>query len=154
LREKEERGRSHSFKVNKLVKKIELGIAAMVIIGAVQAGMRTCLGLGAAGVLGMAMKDTVMGMIESPIGNEMLFIAVPFLLLGIMGAVAVVGLVLRRPWGYYSTMMVSVMTIAYDLWAAVSIQSSALIGMIVPVVMLTYLMLRKERYLTSWAVSI
>lgn len=137
-----------------MVKKIELGIAAMVIIGAVQAVIRTYFGLGAAGFLGLAMKDTVMGMIENPIGNETMVITVPFLLLGILGSVAVVGLVLQRPWGYYGTMVVSVMTITYDLWAAVSIQSSALIGMMVPTVMLTYLMLRKERYVTSWAVSI
>jgi hypothetical protein len=154
LTEKEERGRPHSFKVNKLVKKIEPGIAAMVVIGAVQSVIRTYLGLGAAGFLGLAIKDTVMGMIENPMGNEMLVITSPFLLLGILGAVAVVGLVLRRPWGYYGTMVVSVMTIAYDLWAAVTIQSSALIGLMVPAVMLTYLMLRKERYVTSWAVSI
>jgi hypothetical protein len=134
-----------------MAKKFEKGIMAMVMLGAVQAALRTFLGLGAAGMFGTAMKDQILGMVVVPV-NDIVIVA-PFLLLGLLGAAATIGLVLWKPWGYYSTLMVSVATIAYDIWATVAIQSSAAIGLLVPVLTLIFLTIRKERFVASWAVS-
>lgn len=134
-----------------MAKKIEMGFVMMTTMAAVQAALRTILGLGGAGMFGAVMKDQILGMVEVSV-NDIVIVA-PFLLLGLLGAATAIGLARRRPWGYYGTAMVCVATIAYDLWAAVAIQSSAAIGLVVPVIVLVYMTLRKDRFMASWVVT-
>lgn len=67
-----------------------------------------------------------------------------FFLLGILGFVAVTGLLLMKRWGFWVTLLVSAATIVFDIWG-VTIQYTAAIGFVVPVI--SYLMLgaRKSR---------
>jgi hypothetical protein len=48
--------------------------------------------------------------------------------------------------------MVSAATIIYDLWAVATVQSSALIGLVVPVIIIAFLVLRKDSFRSAKAV--
>jgi hypothetical protein len=131
----------------------KLGMDAVTLLAFVQGVLRTYFGLAGAGMLGAASRDQVMSLIDTPVANELVVIAAPFLLLGVLGIAATVGLALRRPWGLYSTVIVSLATIAYDLWAILEIQSSALIGLVVPAICIAYLVMRRDAFRSSAAVS-
>ncbi len=60
-----------------------------------------------------------------------------FAFLGIMGLISVIGMVTERAWGTLSLVLVSIATIAFDIWG-MTIQSSAAIGLIVPIISLAY----------------
>ncbi|MBS7614819.1 DUF2127 domain-containing protein [Candidatus Bathyarchaeota archaeon] len=66
-----------------------------------------------------------------------------FFLLGILGFIAAVRLLLMRKWGYYVTVITSVITILFDIWG-VTIQSSAAMGFVVPVISLIVLFAKKS----------
>jgi hypothetical protein len=129
-----------------------LGMKIVVLLSLVQGILRTYFGMAGMGAFGLAAKDQVMNLIETPVSNEMLIIAAPFLLLGVFGLAATAGLMMRRPWGIYGTVIVSVATIVYDMWAAVAIQSSAVFGLVVPVICIVYLVARKDAFKASRAV--
>jgi hypothetical protein len=142
LTEKEEPGRPPPFKVKYMELRHNLGMKIVVLLAFVQGAMRTYFGLAGADVLGTSAKDLLMSCFDVPIANVMLMIAIPFFLLGISGIAATVGLAMNKRWGIYGTLAVSVATIAYDMWAAIEIQSSAVFGMIAPVIIIVYLVLR------------
>lgn len=140
------------FKVKYMEHRKNLGFGLVALLAFVQGVLRTYFGLVSTGVLGAAAHDQLMTCIDVPVNNEMAVIAAPFLLLGVLGIAATVGLVMRTQWGYYGTMIVSAATIVYDLWAAVAIQSSAVFGMFVPVILIVYLVMRRSAFGTSSAV--
>lgn len=129
-----------------------LGMKLVVLLSLIQGALRTYFGIAGAGVLGTTAKDQVMSLIETPVSNEMLMIAAPFLLLGVFGLAATAGLVMRKPIGIYSTVIVSVATILYDVYAVLAIQPSAVIGLVVPVICIVYLAVRKDAFQVSRAV--
>lgn len=124
----------------------------VVLLAFAQGVLRTYFGFAYAGVLGIAAKEQAMSLIETPVSNEMLVIAAPFLLLGVLGLATTAGLAMRKPWGAYGTLIVSTATIAYDLWAFATIQCSAMIGLIVPVICILYLIFRRDVYRSARAV--
>ncbi|MGB9713983.1 MAG: hypothetical protein ACPLZC_03270 [Candidatus Bathyarchaeales archaeon] len=65
-----------------------------------------------------------------------------FFLLGILGFIAVVGLLMMRRWGFWTTVFVSVLTVLFDTWG-VTIQFSAAMGFVVPVISLLILLAKK-----------
>lgn len=67
-----------------------------------------------------------------------------FFLLGILGFIAVVGLLMMRRWGFWATVFVSVSTILFDTWG-VTIQFSAAMGFVVPVISLLILLAKKSQ---------
>lgn len=129
-----------------------LGFGLVALLAFVQGVLRTYFGFVSAGALGTTAHAQLMTCFDAPVNNEMIVIAAPFLLLGVLGLAATAGLVMRTQWGYYGTMIVSAATIVYDLWAAVAIQASAVFGMVVPVILIVYLVMRKDAFGTSSAV--
>jgi uncharacterized membrane protein len=129
-----------------------LGTIIVAFLALVQGALRTYFGLAGAGALGVAARDQVMALIDTPVSNEMLMIAAPFLLLGVLGLAATVGLGARQRWAVPATLMVSAATIIYDLWAVATVQSSALIGLVVPVITIAFLVLRKDAFRSAKAV--
>ncbi|MGQ9596839.1 MAG: hypothetical protein ACUVQY_02690 [Thermoproteota archaeon] len=67
-----------------------------------------------------------------------------FFLLGILGFIAVVGLLLMRKWGFWATVFVSVLTILFDIWG-VTIQFTAAMGFVIPAVSLLILFAKKPQ---------
>ena len=74
--------------------------------------------------------------LTSPISQGTLqFMMTVFLLLGILGLAAAIGLFLQKKWGYWFTVFVFIATLLFDLWS-LTIQSSAVLGFIVPILSL------------------
>jgi len=67
-----------------------------------------------------------------------------FFLLGILGFIAVVGLLLIRKWGFWATVFVSVLTVLFDIWG-VTIQFTAAMGFVVPATSLLMLFYKKSQ---------
>jgi hypothetical protein len=58
--------------------------------------------------------------------------------------VAVAGLLLMRKWGFWATVFVSVSTILFDVWG-VTVQFTAAMGFVVPVISLLILFIKKSQ---------
>jgi len=71
-----------------------------------------------------------------------------FFLLGILGCIAVVGLLMRRKWGIWTTVFVSVLTILFDIWG-VTIQFTAAMGFVIPVISLLILLAKRSQLQVS-----
>lgn len=69
-----------------------------------------------------------------------------FLLLGVLGLIAALGLLAGQKWGFWSTMLTSFATIAFDIWG-LTIQFTAAIGLIVPTISIIALYARKRKFL-------
>lgn len=67
-----------------------------------------------------------------------------FFLLGILGFIAVFGLLLMRKWGFWATVFVSVLTILFDIWG-VTIQFTVAMGFVVPLISLLMLFAKKSQ---------
>jgi hypothetical protein len=73
---------------------------------------------------------------------------VMFLLLGICGLIAAFGLWRRKKWGFWGTIAVSIATIAFDVWG-ITVQYTAALGFVVPVISILYLYPKKSGLLAS-----
>ncbi|MEM2320174.1 MAG: hypothetical protein QXQ63_05480 [Candidatus Bathyarchaeia archaeon] len=71
-------------------------------------------------------------------------INVMFFVLGIFGFIAVAGLLLMRKWGLWATVLVSFLTILFDIWG-VTIQFTAAMGFVVPVISLLILLIKRSQ---------
>ena len=69
-------------------------------------------------------------------------LGVAFLILGVGGLISVYGFIKGLEWGVKAVLVVNILTILLDLWGYF-VQSSAFMGLIVPV--LTLVILVKER---------
>ncbi|MEM2673528.1 MAG: hypothetical protein QXG34_02270 [Candidatus Bathyarchaeia archaeon] len=65
-----------------------------------------------------------------------------------MGLSPPFGLLTRRKWGFWSMMLISIATISFDLWG-LTIQSSAAIGLITPIISILALYLKKTQLLAA-----
>jgi len=84
--------------------------------------------------------------LDVPVSYETsLVMFVIFLLLGVLGLVAVIGLFGRRRWGLRATLLVSVATIVFDIWG-LTVQFTAAIGFIVPAISIIYLFFKRRGY--------
>lgn len=68
------------------------------------------------------------------------------LALGIAGLVAVSGLLLMTGWGYWGTIVVSILTIVFDGVSSVAISYTALAGLVLPIIFLVALLRRRAEY--------
>jgi hypothetical protein len=85
--------------------------------------------------------------VEEEVSDEALMItSALFLVLGVAGLVFLYPLVKRRRTGYLGTVSVCIATIAFDSWGMLAIQSSAAMGMAVPVIAIVYLVLRRDLF--------
>lgn len=82
----------------------------------------------------------------SPTTSIMLFAM--FLLLGVLGLIAALGLLAGQKWGFWSTILTSFATIAFDLWG-LTIQFTAAIGLVVPTISIIVLYARKRKFLLN-----
>lgn len=99
-----------------------------------------------------AALGTPVGMVQfldEPISNTTsLILFVMILFLGVFGLIAAFGLPMRRKWGFWSTLLVSIVTIAFDVWG-LTIQSTAAIGFIVPGISILTLYPEKSQLLAA-----
>ena len=78
----------------------------------------------------------------SPATSVVLFVM--FLLLGVLGLAVVFGLLARWKWGFWGAMLASFATIAFDIWG-LTIQFTAAIGLIVPIISIIILYPKKSQ---------
>ncbi len=84
---------------------------------------------------------------ENPVSNGTLAaINGIFLLIGVGGIMTAVGLWTGRKWGYTGTMWLSLLTIVFDVWAILVVQPSAILGIVLPVIFMTYLWSIRDAY--------
>ncbi|NQT09296.1 hypothetical protein HQ586_09480 [Candidatus Bathyarchaeota archaeon] len=82
--------------------------------------------------------------LTSPVSQGTLhFINSAFLLLGIAGILATLGLIIGKKWGLWCSFLVLVSTVVFDVWGF-KIQSTAVLGIIMPA--LSMIHLYKERF--------
>ena len=108
------------------------------------------------GRLSFAVLGTPTGMrqfLDVPISdNTSLVLFIMFLLLGVLGFIAAFGLLARRKWGFWDTIFVSAAaTIIFDIWG-LTIQFTAAIGLIVPLMSILYLYSKKSQMLATMRV--
>ncbi|MGB9853831.1 MAG: hypothetical protein ACPLRY_03370 [Candidatus Bathyarchaeales archaeon] len=107
------------------------------------------------GRLSFAAVGTPTGMgqfLDAPISDTISFVLfMMFLLLGVFGLIAAFGLLARRKWGFWGTIFVSVTTIAFDIWG-LTIQFTAAIGLIVPLISILYLYPKKSQLFATMLV--
>ncbi len=115
------------------------GMGVLILLTCVQAALRLFFAVGLTGNMCMELQQQIMDMVDSPLVDWTTTVTLPFFILGASGAIAAVGLLLNRRWGLYGTALVSLVTIAYDLWATFAIQPSALFGIVIPALFITYL---------------
>lgn len=85
--------------------------------------------------------------VEEEVSDEvMLATNALFLVLGVAGLVFVYPLAKRQRIGYLGTLAVCFATIVFDIWGMFAVQSSAAMGMVVPVVAMAYLVWRREMF--------
>ena len=73
------------------------------------------------------------------------FINSVFLILGIAGVVATLGLLMGRRWGLWGAIMVLVSTVVFDVWGF-KIQSTAAMGVVMPVLAMILLYRGRSRF--------
>ncbi|KAF5072697.1 hypothetical protein DSECCO2_198800 [anaerobic digester metagenome] len=85
--------------------------------------------------------------LENPVSDElMMFINGMFYLLGLFGFVTAYGLWTQKRWGYFGTLALSAATIAFDVWAIVTVQWSAAMGIVLPALFIAYLLLIRKDF--------
>ncbi len=72
-----------------------------------------------------------------------------FLAIGALGFALLPGVALHKPWGWWGTMAISAYTIAWDVWAAIWVQSSAAIGIAPAAIIMGYLLLFRKDFLAG-----
>lgn len=85
--------------------------------------------------------------LETPVSDEvMMFINAMFYLLGLFGFITAFGLWTQKRWGYLGTLVLSAVTIVFDVWAVVAVQSSAAMGIVLPALFMVYLVLIRKDF--------
>ena len=80
--------------------------------------------------------------LETLVSDEvMLFINAMFIALGALGFATAFGMWTGKRWGFVGTVALSAVTLAFDAWAVLTVQSSAAMGMVLPVAFIVYLAL-------------
>ena len=69
-----------------------------------------------------------------------------FVLIGIAGIFTTYGLLIGARWGYVGTIALSVVTIAFDVWAIAGVQATALMGIVLPTLFIIYLVANREDF--------
>jgi len=89
------------------------------------------------------------GLLDAEVSQAIIqIIDAMFFLLGILGFIAVVGLLSMKKGGFWATVLVSVATIVFDMWG-LTIQYTATMGFIVPAILILYLYFKKSQLLAT-----
>lgn len=85
--------------------------------------------------------------LDNPVSDEMMmFINGMFYLIGALGFITAFGLWTQKRWGYFGTLVLSAGTIVFDVWAIVTVQSSAAMGIVLPALFIIYLLLIRRDF--------
>lgn len=85
--------------------------------------------------------------LDDPVSDElMLFINGMFYLLGAFGFVTTFGLWTGKRWSYLGTLVLSAATIVFDVWAMVTVQLSAAMGIVLPAIFIAYLLIVRRDF--------
>ncbi|MDD1771714.1 MAG: hypothetical protein LUQ09_02210 [Methanomassiliicoccales archaeon] len=83
--------------------------------------------------------------LETPVSDEvMLFISLMFYALGVLGLLTAFGMWTGKRWGFIGTLVLSAVTIVFDIWAVLAVQSSAAMGLVLPIVFIIYLAMMRQ----------
>jgi hypothetical protein len=74
------------------------------------------------------------------------------LALGLAGLIAVAGLVRTTLWGYWATILISIVTIAFDAVFGVAVSFTAFAGLVLPVALLPILLSARTGYMHQYRV--
>ena len=77
--------------------------------------------------------------------SAMQLINVMFLLIGVVGMITAFGLYRMKRWGYWGTILLSVVTIFFDIWG-LTIQFTAVMGIVLPLAFIAYLYFKRELF--------
>jgi hypothetical protein len=75
------------------------------------------------------------------------FVTYSFLAIGVVGLMALPGVYMTKPWGFWATRGVCAYTVAFDLWALALVQPSAAAGIIPAAVIAGYLVITRRDHL-------
>ncbi|MFX1273247.1 MAG: hypothetical protein ACFFAX_16300 [Promethearchaeota archaeon] len=89
------------------------------------------------------MAATGVQLLDIPVSQSTTNILVTiFLFLGVSGFIVAIGFWQKKRWGFLGTMMVILGTIVFDIWG-MTIQYTAIMGFVVPVLVLIYLVINR-----------
>jgi uncharacterized membrane protein (DUF2068 family) len=77
--------------------------------------------------------------------SAMQLVNMMFLLIGVAGMITAFGLYQMKRWGYWGTILLSVVTIIFDIWG-LTIQFTAAMGLVLPVTFIAYLYPNRELF--------
>jgi len=77
--------------------------------------------------------------------SVMQLINMMFLLIGVAGLITAFGLYRMKRWGYWGTVLLSVVTIVFDIWGF-TIQFMAAMGIVLPLTFIAYLYFKRELF--------
>ncbi len=77
-----------------------------------------------------------------------------FLAIGAIGLVFLPGIVFHKVWAFWGTIALSAYTVAWDIWAAIWVQSSAAIGIFPAAIIMGYLLLYRKDFQVTAAAKI
>jgi hypothetical protein len=123
----------------KFIERKNLGLEMICALALVQSALRLLL---VAVILNGGFPETEMAVTL----DGQAYIVLAFLALGLLGFVCTFALYRRSAVGYYGTMALSVVTIAFDAWAIYAVQITALLGIILPAVFIIYLLVRRKEF--------
>ena len=112
----------------------------LILLWLLQAVLR--LGFAFIGIFWPEMMDQFLTVEVSPAVFH--FLNVMFLALGVAGVVTAIGLWMVKKWGYWGTILVSLVTVVFDIWG-MTIQFTAALGLIIPGIAIFYLYTRKSQ---------
>ena len=93
--------------------------------------------------------------VEEEVSDEVMLVTnALFLVLGVAGLVFLYPLAKKQRIGFLGTITVCAATIIFDIWGIFAVQSSAAMGMVVPVIAIAYLVWKREMFLNPEAPAI
>lgn len=124
--------------------KMSKGLMIIAVLAMLQAVLRMYFAVAGSGALGPGPMNDLHNTITSPMTKgDWTILTIVFGSIGALGLAAAIGLLMTTNWGYYGTVAISAITIAYDVWAAVAIQATAVLGIVLPAVFIAYLEAKK-----------
>ncbi len=86
-------------------------------------------------------------LLDIPVAQSILnALAIVFLFLGVSGLSVAFGLWQLKRWGFLGTIIVSLVTIVFDIWG-MTVQYTAAMGFVVPTLVLIYLVVNRSVFL-------
>ena len=122
-----------------VTQKMKRGLMMVCVLALIQSVLRFAF---PASILQTGFPDTER--IVSPDIQAM--ILATFVIIGIAGVITTYGLWIGARWGYTGTIALSMVTIAFDVWAVAAVQATALVGLVLPALFIVYLIANRSDF--------